>query len=288
MRRIVLAFALTVGLAIGTVVPASALDTSVTLNCSDGTSVKLVVDANTLTGLTQAVQAMIDYPAGLSCTLIQNPLGVTFGQIASASTGSNPFIVGGGRWQATVLCSDLQLTPPPPPPALVGGSTVARVPGSWSYDPNAYPSSQQTEATTMIWVNIAVNVHQMDGGTGPFFGTLNETIPTQQSTACGGTVTERHFTSTPTCLQTSLGPPLSAAVTSLVTQISGDPFPHATALGQSINFSFIDNGNPGDGNPPDTLQGPPEPANSACSLPPATPPDGTLVNGNISIRNPSS
>ena len=137
------------------------------MNCSDGTSVKLVVDANTLTGLTQAVQAMIDYPAGLSCTLIQNPLGVTFGQIASASTGSNPFIVGGGRWQATVLCSDLQLTPPPPPPALVGGSTVARVPGSWSYDPNAYPSSQQTEATTMIWVNIAVNVHQMDGGTGP-------------------------------------------------------------------------------------------------------------------------
>src|SRR6266550_942678 len=116
MRRVVLALAMTVGLAIGTMAPASALDTSVTLNCSDGTSVKLVVDADTLTGLTQAVQAMINYPAGLSCSLIQNPLGVTFGQIAFAGAGQNPFIVGGGRWQATVTCADLGITPPPPPP----------------------------------------------------------------------------------------------------------------------------------------------------------------------------
>ena len=286
MRRVVLALAMTVGLAIGTITPVSALgDTSVTLSCNDGTSVKLVVDADTLTGLTQAVQAMINYPAGLSCTLIQNPLGVTFGQIAFASAGQNPFIVGGGRWQATVSCADLGFTEPPPPPpptVFVGGGSVARVPGSWSYDPTASPSSQVI--LTTIWVNIAVNVHQQDNGT--YVGTLNETIPTQRSEECGGTVTERHFTSKPICLQTFAGSPNRAVVTSDVTQVSGDPFPGA-AFGQDINFSFEDNGNPGGGRPPDMLQGPPEIENSLCPAPALVSPDGTLVNGNISIRNPS-
>ena len=56
MRRTVLALAIALGLVIGTVMPVSALgETSVTLNCTDGTSVKLLVDADTLTGLTQAV-----------------------------------------------------------------------------------------------------------------------------------------------------------------------------------------------------------------------------------------
>src|SRR6059036_661290 len=102
MRRIPLVLALTVGLVIGTMVPGSALgETSVTLNCDDGTSVRLLVDANTLTNLTASVQAMLDYPAGLTCTLIQNPLGAFFGHIAlAASPGQSQFIVGGGRWQA--------------------------------------------------------------------------------------------------------------------------------------------------------------------------------------------
>src|SRR5256886_2302065 len=136
MRRIVLALAMTIGLAIGTVAPVSALDTSVTLNCSDGTSVKLVVDADTLTGLTQAVQAMIDYPAGLSCTLIQNPLGVTFGQIALASPGKNPFIVGGGRWQAEVSCGAFGEVPGG---AIEGGLVAAAGAGRWSYQPGSSP-----------------------------------------------------------------------------------------------------------------------------------------------------
>src|SRR5207249_1821265 len=102
MRRIPLVLALTIGLVIGTMVPGSALgETSVTLNCSDGTSVRLLVDTDTLTNLTASVQAMIDYPAGLSCSLIQNPLGAFFGHIALAddSPGTSAFIVGGGRWQ---------------------------------------------------------------------------------------------------------------------------------------------------------------------------------------------
>src|SRR5437899_1186588 len=80
------------GLAIGTVVPVSALgDTSVTLNCSDGTSVQLLVDTNTLNALTDAVNAMTLYPAGLTCSLIKNPLGTAlFGHMALAGAGTNP------------------------------------------------------------------------------------------------------------------------------------------------------------------------------------------------------
>jgi hypothetical protein len=72
MRRIGLALAIVVGLAIGAAVPTSALGlTQVTLECDDGTSAQLLLDADNLASLTQAVQAMIDYPAGLTCTLLQ-------------------------------------------------------------------------------------------------------------------------------------------------------------------------------------------------------------------------
>jgi hypothetical protein len=72
MRRIVLALAIAAGLAVGTAMPTSALGlTQVTLSCDDGTKWTAVVDAETLAGLTEAVQAMIDYPAGLTCTLLQ-------------------------------------------------------------------------------------------------------------------------------------------------------------------------------------------------------------------------
>src|SRR5437870_5689017 len=101
MRRALLTLAVAAGLAIGTVAPVSALgDTSITLNCSDGTSTQLLVDTNTLNALTAAVNAMTLYPAGLTCSLIQNPLGTAFfGHVALAGAGQNPFVVGGGRWQ---------------------------------------------------------------------------------------------------------------------------------------------------------------------------------------------
>jgi hypothetical protein len=63
MRRLALACAIVVGLAIGSGVRTSAIGlTQVTLSCDDGTTTALVVDADTLTGLVQGVQAMIDYP----------------------------------------------------------------------------------------------------------------------------------------------------------------------------------------------------------------------------------
>ena len=303
MRRIVLALAMTVGLAIGTVVPASALDTSVTLNCSDGTSVKLLVDADTLTGLTQAVQAMIDYPAGLSCTLIQNPLGVTFGSIALASgSGTESFIVGGGRYQlpcntpgtrglpgtnfgGIILLRDDTIAPTvassPSDDHTTFGSSRIKIKLVSSYQPLA--------DTATYWVNIAVNVHQNSDGSLNFFGTLNETIPDGQCAAHG------HFTSRPTCLTLDATTPKKALVVSTVTQTSGDTsdfFIGGPVLDGStpsgVSFSFKDNGNPGQQIFPtpgkdklDGILG----AVPGCPFPDAVPePLVDLDNGNITVH----
>lgn len=83
MRRIVLALAIATGLIIGAALPTSALGlTQVTLDCDDGTTWTAVVDAETLAGLVAAVQGMLDYPAGLTCTLLPTPI-VRFGDVAA-------------------------------------------------------------------------------------------------------------------------------------------------------------------------------------------------------------
>jgi hypothetical protein len=264
MRRIPLVLALTVGLVIGTMVPGWALgETSVTLNCNDGTSVQLRVDADTLTNLTASVQAMLDYPAGLSCTLIQNPLGGLsfFGQIAQAAAGKEPFIVGGGRWQ--VPCSAIFPGDSNPGGGSVEGGVVARVPdasGSWSkVSARFWTTPSQQDEEVYIWVNIAVNVHQKDG---TFYGSLNETIPAKQF--CGARqVGESHFTSKPTCLFVSgVAVTSPAFVTSKVTKASDGsgqvpfPAPIDATLGTGsvevddyIHFGFQDNDNPPGQNP---------------------------------------
>jgi hypothetical protein len=245
MRRVVLALAMTVGLAIGTIVPVSALgETSVTLSCSDGTSVKLLLDADSLTSLTQAVQAMIEYPAGLSCTIIQNPLGVTFGAAALAdSPGKNPFIVAGGRWQVSCLAAGFVDVPP----ALVEGGLVARAPGAW-YSLSIIRSSSTLQVVDeFFWVNIAVNVHQKDG---TFFGSLNETIPENQS-CFGVPVGQSHFASEGPDQDICMTPPtpdvngnLTTFVTAKVIKTSGQvAFPNVTA-GKYVHFGFLDSGNP--------------------------------------------
>ena len=104
MRRAIIALLTATVLLLTGLIPgpqrATALgETSVTLTCTDGTSVQLVVDADALAGLTAAVQGMVDYPAGLDCTLVQNPLPLklVLGHVAMAAT-SNTFVVAGGRW----------------------------------------------------------------------------------------------------------------------------------------------------------------------------------------------
>jgi hypothetical protein len=271
MRRVVLAFAIATGLAIGSAIPTAAIGTTqVTLTCDDGTSTSLAVDADTLTGLTQAVQAMIDYPAGLTCTLVKVPSLATFGAVALASPGSNPFIVGGGRW--LVPCG-----------ALGGGGG-----GGGGGAPVQQPPDT-------FWVNIAVNVHQRDDGT--FFGTLNETIPANQFCQNFGPVGESHFTSKPTCLvvvAASTTPPAQppAFVTSQVTQTSGQrPFPADASgfvnVGDYVHFGFQDNGNPGQQASKDLLNGPPAVPlgdQSFDCVPGDPPPAFDLQHGNISAH----
>jgi hypothetical protein len=273
MRRIPLVLALTVGLVIGTMVPGSALgETSVTLNCDDGTSVQLLLDADTLTSLTASIQAMLDYPAGLTCTLIQNPLGGLsfFGHAALAAPGQEPFIVGGGRWQ--VPCSAIFLADfnPNPGGGSVEGGVVARVPdasSSWSKVSARLWLTPSQQEEVFIWVNIAVNVHQKAGTPPTFYGSLNETIPAGQfcPTLSSGDVQvgESHFSSKPTCLlvDSSTTPPI-AFVTSQVTKASDGsgqvPFPApidqtlgtgSVAPTDFVHFGFQDNGNPPGQNP---------------------------------------
>ena len=270
MRRAVLTVAFAAGLAIGTAIPTAAIgETQVTLSCDDGTSTTLLVNADTLTGLTQAIQAMIDYPAGLTCTLVKVPGLASFGAIALASPGSDPFIVGGGRW--LVPCA-----------AINGGGG-----GGGGGAPVQQPPDT-------FWVNIAVNVHQRDDGT--FFGTLNETIPANQFCPNFGQVGESHFTSKPTCLvivSASTTPPIQppAFVTSQVTQVSGQvPFPAGSTgfvnVDDYVHFGFQDNGNPGQQPFNDTLSGPPAvPSLGGDGCSPGYPePIFDLQNGNISTH----
>ena len=127
MRRAIIALVTATALMLTGLIPGplrvTALgETSVTLNCTDGTSLTLLVDADTLAGLTAAVQGMIDYPAGLSCTVVQNPLPLTtfFGHVALA-TNPNTLVVAGGRWQ--VGCSTIFFYSSE---TMVPGAVVAR------------------------------------------------------------------------------------------------------------------------------------------------------------------
>src|SRR5438105_13915138 len=72
MRRVILAFAVASLLTLGTALPVASLGlTEVTLSCDDGTRFSATVDADTLSGLTHAVEARTLYPAGLNCTPTQ-------------------------------------------------------------------------------------------------------------------------------------------------------------------------------------------------------------------------
>jgi hypothetical protein len=100
MRRVVSALAAALLFTFGMALPVASFGlASVTLTCDDGTSFSATVDADTLSGLTKAVEAMTLYPAGLSCTLNQALAFRALGGVASAWPGGG-FIVGGGRFQA--------------------------------------------------------------------------------------------------------------------------------------------------------------------------------------------
>ena len=307
MRRAIIALVtaavLTIsGLTFGPALRAAALgETSVSLNCNDGTSLTLLVDANMLTGLTAAVQAMLDYPAGLGCTLVQNPLplGVSFGHVALAAT-ANSFIVDGGRW--LVGCSVILGGGNP---TMVPSGVVARAGTRHGLASRISPAPLGStpcdqDALGCIWVNIGVSVHVT--GSGKLEGTLNETIPENQSCpdGNGGTlaVGPSHFTSKPTpsgCLHVN---PLTnqASVITYVTQISGlETFPGSgvaqgffVGVGSTVRASFFDSQNsPSQQTPPadrDMLNAPPSFDSSDCSVGDDGAQTNVQQNGNINVH----
>ena len=276
------------GLTFGPALRATALgETSVTLNCNDDTSITLLVDANMLAGLIASVQAMIDYPAGLDCTLVQNPipLGVSFGHVARAATASG-FIVDGGRWLVgcSVILGDLN-------PTMVPGQVMARAGARYGLASRISPAPlgstpcPDLDAFGCIWINIGVNLHVT--GSGKLEGTLNETIPENQSCTNANEETfaigPSHFTSKPTppspdlmaCLH--VNPATNeASVITYVTQISGlEAFPGTAQgffvrVGDAVRASFFDSPNsPSQQTPPgdrDMLNAPPAAPDSDCTL----------------------
>jgi len=100
MKQLILGIVAAVVLMCATALPVASTGlTEVTMACSDGTSFTETVDVATLDGLTQAVQAMTLFPAGLSCSLATMPVFSPLGGMATAWPGGG-FIVGGGRFQA--------------------------------------------------------------------------------------------------------------------------------------------------------------------------------------------
>jgi len=99
MRRVLVTLVASVALTFATALPVRAVGlTLATVTCNDGDSFSASVDADTLTALQQAIQAMTLYPAGLSCTLATAPVLTAIGGVASAWVASG-FVVGGGRFQ---------------------------------------------------------------------------------------------------------------------------------------------------------------------------------------------
>jgi len=273
--------------------PAAALGmTQVTLNCTDGTSFTIVVDADTLTGLVASVQGMVDYPAGLNCTLIQVPLLTLFGHVALA-TNPNTMVVAGGRW--LVPCTEV---------AKAGGFTTAVPPGTVASGANrptfamllpaplASGSTPCDEdlANGCIWVNIGANVHL--NGQGVLEGSINETIPENQSCPNIADVNgpiplgPSHFDSKPmpaSCLFVSGS---TALTTTYVTHVFGFTFTVISGLSESpasaVHSQFVDVGNPSSVR--DQLNAPPAFPNSECESQGSTNVGNFILrNGNISV-----
>ena len=104
MRRTLVTVTVAMGLMLGAALPiTAAVEVPVRIDCTDGDSLELSVDLDTLTALTASVQAINDNPAGLSCTLAQLSAPVTvvsFGSVASAAQPKSAYVIGGGTVEA--------------------------------------------------------------------------------------------------------------------------------------------------------------------------------------------
>jgi hypothetical protein len=272
--------------------------TQVTIACTDGTSVTVVADADMLAGLIAAVQGMVDYPAGLGCTLTQVPLLTRFGEIAVAAN-PNTMIVAGGRWliPCSVLASGFQTGVP--------GGTLAMAgprPASAKLLPRPLSAGTGcTDPTGCIFVNIGANVHF--NGNGVLEGSINETIPENQSCpqidVGNGPVPlgPSHFDSKPMPTSCLYVKDKTALTTTYVTHAFGFVFTTLFPLSADasnptpVYSKFVDVGNPSTftDTSRDSLNAPPAPPNSNCDTRfiDTQVPDFPLQNGNINVSGAS-
>ena len=104
MRRALLSLVIALGLTFGSALPSTAaVVVPLRIDCSDGDSLELTVDLDTLSSLTDSVRAINEHPTGLSCTLVQlsGPVTVvSFGTLAAAAQQSSGYVIGAGTVQA--------------------------------------------------------------------------------------------------------------------------------------------------------------------------------------------
>src|SRR5256885_8844680 len=106
MKKALIGCVAVFGLLFGMSMPVSAtLETPIRINCSDGDSIDLSVNADTLTALTSSVAAINVSDTDVTCSLIQlsvPTLVVHSGNMAYAASGG--YVIGAGN--VTVGCRD--------------------------------------------------------------------------------------------------------------------------------------------------------------------------------------
>jgi hypothetical protein len=107
MKRALISLVVAFGFTVGTSLPVSAaLEMPIRIDCSDGDSIDLTVDLDTLSSLASSVAAINESDTGLTCTLVKlsGPVPVvTFGSVAAAAT-SGGYVIGAGS--VDVRCPD--------------------------------------------------------------------------------------------------------------------------------------------------------------------------------------
>jgi hypothetical protein len=254
MRRLLITLAASVALTLGQALPIRADGlTLVTVSCSDGENFSASVDANTLSGLQQAVQAMTLYPAGLNCTLATAPLLTAIGGVASASTGASGFVVGGGRFQ--LACPDNS------------GNT--------------------------FWTNFGLSARNVDGTRDVNSGTFNLSIPDgpTQCVAPSNFTSKPNCLVIDNTSPGPPSGPWWAWINSTVTEVHGDFFTTVAGLrpGSTHGVGVKDTGNPGQQTVgPDRIA--PRPFPTACPDIGGPPEDDSyfgwhdVLNGNVTIH----
>ena len=98
MKRIALAISVMLGLVLGPALPVYAgLETPVRIDCSDGDSIDLSVDADTLTALVSSVDAINVSDTDLTCSLLQlAPPTLVFRTGSEALAASGGYVIGAG------------------------------------------------------------------------------------------------------------------------------------------------------------------------------------------------